>query len=78
MLLYNLYVLIKHSMYKLSIVSRFLVQTSLQQELLSCVSAIIEVSKSDCADVSLGLFTCIVSVIALHRKDTIKEWVSWI
>ena len=49
-----------------------LLQSRLQNELLSCVSAILSF---DCQPVSQQLFDILIYMIALHRNELIKEMV---
>ncbi|XP_033630139.1 dynein assembly factor 5, axonemal-like [Asterias rubens] len=47
-------------------------QTSYQVELLSCIQAILATSKEQCSEVSLQLFTTLVTLLALARDDDLK------
>ena len=48
-------------------------QTGLQTQLLASVDAIVHVAGLDCTDVGLQLFVIVISVIALHRRDDIRQ-----
>ena len=48
----------------------------MQTQLLKCIDSLLEVMAEDCTEVGYELFETLVSVIALHRSDGIKEEVS--
>ncbi|KAK2189217.1 hypothetical protein NP493_113g03034 [Ridgeia piscesae] len=48
---------------------------SLQYHLLACVESLTLVSKDDCTDISLSLFSLLITVLALHRADIVKDQV---
>ena len=50
-------------------------QASLQYHLLSCVESLTLVAKDDCTDISLSLFSLLITVLALQRADIVKDQV---
>ncbi|XP_072168625.1 dynein axonemal assembly factor 5-like [Diadema setosum] len=50
-------------------------QTSYQVQLLSCVQAIISVARDDCQEVSLELFTVLITIMAVGREEALREQV---
>jgi dynein assembly factor 5 len=47
--------------------------SAMQRRLLSCVSSLIDVMATDCNAIGRDLFAILISVIALHRADDVKE-----
>ena len=48
----------------------------MQIQLLHCVDSLLEVTGNNCATVGYELFTTLISIMALHRSDSIKDEVS--
>ena len=52
------------------------VQGAMQIQLLQCVDSLLEVMGNNCATIGYELFTTLISIMALHRSDSIKDEVS--
>ena len=48
----------------------------MQIQLLQCVDSLLEVIGSNCETIGYDLFTTLISIMALHRSDSIKDEVS--
>ena len=48
----------------------------MQIQLLQCVDSLLEVMGSNCDTIGYDLFTTLISIMALHRSDSIKDEVS--
>ena len=68
-------IIVKTFISQLSVCFNF-VQGAMQIQLLQCVDSLLEVMGNNCETIGYDLFTTLISIMALHRSDSIKDEVS--